>query len=161
MRIYTDGSCKQEYGGWAWFIEPRHAKTRNGKPYARSKKRSNSGYEYPSTNQRMELTAALEALMSNWEQATEITIVSDSAYLVNCFNDGWWITWRSRKWRKGDGTSIANLDLWQPLIDLVILHGDVTFEKVKGHSGDPGNDMVDKMAGEAADYLRKRKGVRV
>ncbi len=77
-----------------------------------------------------------------------IEIVSDSTYVVNCFRDNWWVKWERNGWRNSKKEPVANVDLWKPLIELV-RSGDVSFRWVKGHSGDPMNDLVDQLAVEA------------
>jgi ribonuclease HI len=94
----------------------------------------------------MELTAALEALRS---LGGPLDIVTDSTYVANCFRDKWYVGWRRRGWRNSQGKPVANRDLWEPLIDLVLTTG-TTFRWVKGHGDDPMNDFVDRMAVEAA-----------
>ena len=139
---YTDGACSGNPGpgGWAWAI-PEGA-------YA-------VGAEPRTTNQRMELTAALEAV-----RAIEgpLEIVSDSTYVVNCFRDRWWEGWQRRGWVNSAKKPVANRDLWEPLITLVNERGDVTFRWVKGHGDDPMNDLVDLLAVEAARSQRAHAG---
>jgi ribonuclease HI len=94
----------------------------------------------------MELTAVLEALQTLGSREGPIEIVSDSTYVVNCFRDRWWEGWLRRGWRNSKKEPVANRDLWEPLVDLVRARGTVTFRWVKGHSGDPMNDLVDRMA---------------
>ena len=130
-RIYTDGSCRMGVGGWAWWNEDTNE--------------VKSGFAHNTTNQRMEIYAAYEALHDHMDDE-EITIVSDSAYLVNCFGQDWWIRWQRNKWLKSDGITVANRDIWEPLIDLVQEHGHVRFEWVRGHSGVHGNEKVDAIA---------------
>jgi ribonuclease HI len=67
---------------------------------------------------------------------------------VNCFRDNWWVKWERNGWRNSKKEPVANVDLWKPLIELV-RSGDVSFRWVKGHSGDPMNDLVDQLAVEA------------
>jgi len=98
----------------------------------------------------MELTAALEALRALGN--SDVEIVSDSTYVVNCFRDGWWRNWRRNGWRNSQRKPVANVDLWEPLIDLVE-SGSVSFTWVKGHSGDPMNDLVDRLAVEASSRV--------
>lgn len=139
---YTDGACKGNPGpgGWAWAIP--------GGGFA-------SGAENPSTNQRMEIQAAAEAV-----KAIEgpLEIVSDSTYVVNCFNDKWYLGWLKRDWKNKAKKPVANRDLWEPFIEDVVTRGDVTFRWVKGHSGDPMNDLVDALAVEAAEKQAGRSG---
>lgn len=141
-RAYTDGACQGNPGpgGWAWAV-------RGG--------RWASGAEAHSTNQRMEIKAALDAVASI---EGPLEVVSDSTYVVNCFRDGWWKGWLARGWVNKAKKPVANQDLWKPLIDLVVERGDVTFSWVKGHSGDEMNDLVDRLAVEAAATQQTRSG---
>jgi ribonuclease HI len=141
--VYTDGSSlgNPGPGGWAWAVP--------GGRYA-------SGCEPASTNQRMEITAALRAL-----QAIEgpVSVKSDSTYVVNCFRDRWYEGWRRRGWRNSAGKPVANRDLWEPLLKLALDPArPVRFSWVKGHSGDPMNDLVDMLAVEAATTQQGRSG---
>jgi ribonuclease HI len=131
--VYTDGACSGNPGpgGWAWVV-PDGA-------FA-------AGFEAGTTNQRMEVTAVLEALRA---LDGPVLIVSDSTYVVHCFRDHWWRNWIRRGWKNKNRQSIANRDLWEPLVDLVQDRGDVTFQWVKGHSGDRWNDEADRLAVEA------------
>ena len=139
---YTDGACSGNPGpgGWAWAIP--------GGAFA-------SGAENSSTNQRMEISAAFEATKAN---PGALKIVSDSTYVVNCFNNTWWEGWLKRGWLNSQKKPVANRDLWEPFIALVRERGDVTFQWVKGHSGDPMNDLVDRLAVEAATTQKGRAG---
>jgi ribonuclease HI len=133
--IYTDGACSGNPGpgGWAWAIAPDGAV-------------HGSGGEAHTTNQRMEMKAVLEALRSNDGQ---LTIVSDSTYVVNCFRDKWWVRWQANGWKNAKKEPVANTDLWKPLIELYQARQPV-FQWVKGHSGEPMNDLVDRLAVAAA-----------
>jgi len=140
--VFTDGAClgNPGPGGWAW-AEPDGA-------FA-------SGAERHSTNQRMEITAAYEAVKAH---PGPVEIVSDSTYVVNCFRDGWWEGWIRRGWKNTAKKPVANRDLWEPFVELVREHGDVSFRWVKGHSGDRMNDLVDALAVEAAQTQKGRTG---
>jgi ribonuclease HI len=105
------------------------------------------------TNQRMEITAALEAVRSI---DGPLEVVSDSTYVVNCFRDSWWRKWIANDWRNSQRKPVANVDLWKPLIDLYRERGDVTFRWVKGHGTDPMNNLVDALAVEAAVEQARR-----
>ncbi len=142
--VYTDGSClgNPGPGGWAWAIPGG---------------RSDSGGEVLTTNQRMEITAVLQALRMIGEDdpTRPITVVSDSNYVVRCFHDRWWEGWLRRGWRNSGGKPVANRDLWEPLFDLTLRsQRTVGFRWVKGHSGDPWNDFVDELAVAAATEAR-------
>jgi uncharacterized phage-like protein YoqJ len=104
----------------------------------------------------MEVTAAYEAVKAI---AGRLEVVSDSTYVVNCFRDRWHEGWLRRGWKSSKREPVANRDLWEPFIDLVLERGDVTFSWVKGHAGDPMNDLVDRLAVEAAKEQVGRSGV--
>jgi len=97
----------------------------------------------------MEVAAVLDALRVHADGP--VVIVSDSTYVVKCFQDRWWEGWLRRGWRNSQRQPVANRDLWEPLIDLYRARaGEITFRWVKGHSGDPMNDLVDELAVAAA-----------
>jgi ribonuclease HI len=131
VEVYTDGACAGNPGpgGWAWAIAP-------------DGDRHGSGGAPHTTNQRMEVQAVLEALRAI---DGEVTIVSDSTYVVNCFRDRWWVKWQSNGWKNAKKEPVANTDLWKPLIELV-QQRKPAFRWVKGHSGNPMNDLVDRLA---------------
>jgi len=129
----TDGACRGNPGpgGWAWAVpDGRWA----------------SGYDGATTNQRMEIMAAFDAVRSI---DGPVHVVSDSTYVVNCFRDGWWKGWQQRGWKNSKKEPVANRDLWEPFIELALERG-ATFDWVKGHSGDRMNDLVDRLAVAAA-----------
>ena len=132
--VFTDGACRGNPGpgGWAWAVK-------NGP--------QGSGHDPATTNQRMEVRAAYEAIVA---LPGTLVVVSDSTYVVNCFKNAWWTGWRARGWLNAAKKPVANRDLWEPLIDLVEERGDVTFRWVKGHSGHPMNDLVDQLAVDAS-----------
>ena len=132
LEVWTDGACSGNPGpgGWAWA-------TRDG--------RTGSGGAAPTTNQRMEIHAALDAVRT---LQGPLVVVSDSTYVVNCFRDAWWKGWLARGWVNSARKPVANRDLWEPLVTLVNERGDVSFRWVKGHSGDEMNDLVDRLAVE-------------
>ncbi|MCU1490161.1 MAG: Ribonuclease [Acidimicrobiaceae bacterium] len=109
---------------------------------------------HPSTtNQRMELKAALEAVTT---LAGPLEVVSDSTYVVNCFRDRWWAGWRARGWKNSKGEQVANQDLWRELVARVVDEPgrEIRFRWVKGHAGDPMNTLVDRLANGAARTQR-------
>ena len=139
--VYTDGACSGNPGpgGWAWAVE--------GGSFA-------SGAVPHTTNQRMEITAALEALRA---LSGPLEVVSDSTYVVNCFKQRWHDGWRSNGWRNSQKKPVANRDLWEPFIELA-LERDVLFRWVKGHSTDRMNQLVDELAVAAAQSGRGQSG---
>lgn len=114
-----------------------------------------SGAERSSTNQRMELRAPLEALRSLPSRRT-VALYSDSAYVVNCFRDRWYVRWRQNGWRNAQKKPVENRDLWEALIEQAERH-EVDWHKVAGHSGDPLNDRADRLAREAIERMRAGK----
>ena len=137
--VYTDGACSGNPGpgGWAWAVE--------GGAFA-------SGAVPHTTNQRMEITAALEAVRA---LSDPLEVVSDSTYVVNCFKQRWHEGWRANGWKNSQRKPVANRDLWEPFIRLA-LERDVTFRWVKGHGTDRMNQLVDELAVEAAQSGRGR-----
>ncbi len=133
--IYTDGACSGNPGpgGWGAILL-----------YNGIEKRI-SGFELETTNNRMELLSAIEAL-SKLKEPCEVHLYSDSAYLVNAFNQNWLTSWVNNNW-KIKSKEIKNKDLWTELIRLSNTH-DITFIKVKGHSDNEYNNLCDKMARE-------------
>ncbi len=109
---------------------------------------SDSGGESHTTNQRMEVLAVIRALEA---LPGPVHVVSDSTYVVNCFRQRWHEGWRRRGWKNSQGKPVANRDLWEALFALALdPDRPVTFEWVKGHSGDRMNDVVDALANAAA-----------
>jgi ribonuclease HI len=134
ITVYTDGACSGNPGpgGWAWAVAP------DGVP-------NDSGGEPMTTNQRMELLAALQALRAFESSGETVRIVSDSTYVVNCFKQKWWVRWERNGWRNAKKQPVANADLWKPLVEFERA-GNVEWGWVKGHSGDRLNDLVDGLA---------------
>jgi ribonuclease HI len=130
VKVWTDGACARNPGpgGWAWAVEdgPRAF-----------------GSDPMTTNQRMEIRAAYEAVRA---LTGSLIVISDSTYVVNCFRDEWWRGWINRGWLNAARKPVANRDLWEPLIDLVLRRDDVQFRWTKGHAGDRMNELVDQMA---------------
>jgi ribonuclease HI len=145
--VYTDGACQGNPGpgGWAWAVSGD-----GGTPALFA-----SGADPWTTNQRMEVTAVLEAL-----RVVEgpVQVMSDSTYVVNCFRQRWWAGWERRGWRNAAGKPVANQDLWRPLVEEVRRRGDVAFSWVRGHAGDALNELVDRLAVEAATKQVGRRG---
>jgi ribonuclease HI len=142
--VYADGACSGNPGpgGWAAIItDGEH-------------ERSVTGSEPRTTNQRMELTAAIEGLAAI-DGRRRVHLYSDSAYVVNCFRDRWWERWERAGWLNAGKQPIANRDLWERLLAQARRH-DVQWHKVKGHSGDVMNDRVDALARGAIASLTPR-----
>ncbi len=140
VQLYTDGACRGNpgVGGWgAILVYGKHEKVM-------------SGGEAETTNNRMELTAAIEGLAALRERCA-VTLYSDSKYLVDAYLLGWVENWRSRGWRKGDG-ALKNPELWQRLYELTEYH-EVSFVWVKGHNGHDYNERCDALATQYADAI--------
>ena len=139
VEIYTDGACRGNpgRGGWGAIL------VWNGI------EKELSGGEAMTTNNRMELIGAIEAL-SALKEPCEVTLTSDSKYLVDAVTKGWARSWRANGWRKSDRSPALNSDLWEKLLHLIEIH-TVHFVWVKGHDGHPYNERCDKLATAFAD----------
>lgn len=133
VTIYTDGACSGNPGpgGWGALL------------CCRGRRKTLQGGTPQTTNNRMELTAAIEAL-EHLDRPCAVTLLTDSLYLKQGINE-WLEQWRQRGWRTASGKAVKNLDLWQRLEKAVTRH-QVTWKWVAGHSDDPGNDEADRLA---------------
>ena len=141
--IYTDGACRGNpgRGGWGAIL------------VYEGKEREMSGGEPMTTNNRMELMAAISALEALREPC-EVTLTSDSKYLTDAINKNWLESWKSRGWKKADKSQVLNPELWQRIDTLLSVHG-VTFVWVKGHHGHPYNERCDLLATAFADSFEQ------
>ena len=139
--IYTDGACRGNPGKGGWGAVLVYG----------DKEKELSGGEKVTTNNRMELTAAIEAL-SALKEPCKVTMTSDSQYLINGITKGWALSWRAKGWKKAYKYPELNPDLWQKLLDLLEIH-EVEFVWVKGHAGHPYNERCDELATAFADSL--------
>lgn len=137
---FTDGACSGNPGPGGWGALLRAVE--GGKMV---KQRELCGGEARTTNNRMELRAAIEALRA-LSQASSITMVTDSQYVRNGITD-WIVRWKSNNWRTAGRTPVKNSDLWRELDDLCQVH-DVQWEWVKGHADSEGNNRADALARE-------------
>ena len=131
--VYTDGACKGNPGpgGWgAWLRSGDHEKEL-------------FGGERSTTNNRMELTAVIEALAS-LKRSCKVAIYTDSEYVRKGMTE-WMTNWQRRGWKTADGKPVKNMELWQRLDALRKLH-EVDWHWVRGHTGDPGNERADALA---------------
>ncbi|MCQ2550976.1 MAG: ribonuclease HI [Clostridia bacterium] len=125
LRIYTDGACsgnqnEENIGGWGAVLE-----------YGDSKKEL-KGSMLNTTNNRMELTAVIEAFKALNRENLTIEVFSDSSYVMNCFREKWYESWEKNGWKNSQKKDVENQDLWKELLQLVRKHS-VTFYRVKGH----------------------------
>ncbi|WP_457349766.1 ribonuclease HI [Roseateles sp. P5_D6] len=142
VTIYTDGACKGNPGpgGWgAWLSSGGHDKEL-------------FGGERETTNNRMELTAPIEALAS-LKRSCDVVVYLDSEYVRKGITE-WIVNWQRRGWKTADGKPVKNADLWQRLDALRKLH-TVDWRWVKGHAGDPGNERADMLANKGVASLSK------
>ena len=146
VHIYTDGACSGNPGpgGWAAILEfGPHTKEL-------------SGFMAGTTNNRMELFAAISGLGALKEPCI-VKLYSDSAYLVNAFNEHWIDGWKRKNWKTSAGTPVENQDLWFILAAQTRKH-EVQFIKVKGHADHPENNRCDELARAAIEEYRKLYG---
>lgn len=143
VTIYTDGAClgNPGPGGWAAILQ-----------YQKEEK-SVCGGEAMTTNNRMEMTAAIQALCSLSETCS-VRLCTDSIYLKDGITK-WIVNWKRNGWRTAAKKPVKNQDLWQELDELVSRH-EITWDWIKGHSGNPYNEECDRLANEQA-YLNRGK----
>jgi ribonuclease HI len=134
VTIYTDGACSGNPGPGGWGAVMLYGDHR----------REMSGAEDVTTNNRMELTAAVMAMKALKEPCI-IKLHSDSAYLVNCFKQGWYKNWIKNGWKNSKKQPVENKDLWQELLALMDIH-KIEFVKVKGHADNELNNRCDELA---------------
>lgn len=141
VTIYTDGACSGNpgIGGWGAIL------------FYKDTKKEISGFQKDTTNNQMELTAAIKAL-GLLKVPCEIDLYSDSAYLINAFKEDWITKWQINGFRTANKKPIQNLDLWKQLIDFNNMH-KINWIKVKGHADNKYNNRCDALAtGEIAKH---------
>lgn len=143
VEIFTDGACRGNPGPGSWAVLLR----------CKGKEKMLSGTELNTTNNRMELTGAIQALMA-LKKPCQITLSTDSEYVKKGITE-WLPQWQRRAWRTANRTPVKNSDLWKQLAEQVMPH-EIKWEWVKGHSGHPENDRVDCLANKALDELLGR-----
>lgn len=134
VEIFTDGACSGNPGPGGWGVVLRFG------PHEKEL----SGGEANTTNNRMELTAAIEGL-SALKESCNVLLVTDSKYVADGITQGWAESWRKNGWRKADKKPALNPDLWEKLLDLLEKH-TVNIKWVKGHAGHPENERCDQLA---------------
>lgn len=146
--IYTDGSCRCNPGpgGWGAIL------VYNGV------EKELCGGEAETTNNRMELTAVIKALQA-LKEPCEITLTSDSKYVIDAITNGWAKGWRENNWKKADRSHALNPDLWEILLDEIEKH-TISYVWVKGHAGHPYNERCDKLAqNESGKFLSEQANI--
>ena len=141
--IYTDGACRGNPGPGGWGAILVYG----------TREKELSGGEPHTTNNRMELEGVINAL-SALREPCEVTLTSDSRYVIQAIEERWVYNWRANGWRKADKSPALNIDLWEKLLPLLERH-KVTFCWVKGHAGHPFNERCDALATTFADSFNQ------
>lgn len=136
VEVFTDGACSGNPGPGGWGVVLRFG----------SVEKELSGGEKNTTNNRMELTAAIKGL-SALKEPCKVRLVTDSKYVADGITKGWAQSWKNNGWRKADKKPALNVDLWEELLELIEKH-EVIIDWVKGHAGHPENERCDKLAVE-------------
>ncbi len=144
VEIYTDGACRGNPGPGGWGALLRY----------RGRERHLQGAEPATTNNRMELTAAIEALRA-LTRHSRVHLYTDSQYVKNGITE-WMTGWKKRGWQTAGRTPVKNVDLWQQLDEACSAH-QVSWFWVKGHSGHVDNDMADSLANAAIDVMLAKR----
>lgn len=136
INIYTDGACSGNPGpgGWGAVLV-----------YKENEKQL-SGSDKNTTNNRMEMTAVIEALKA-LKKPCKVTLTTDSKYVCDAINKGWVYSWKKNNWKKSDKKPALNVDLWEEMLKQLDIH-EVEFVWVKGHNGHKYNEICDKLAVE-------------
>ncbi|HBN39017.1 MAG TPA: ribonuclease HI [Ruminococcaceae bacterium] len=134
INIYTDGACSGNPGKGGWGAVLVYKGT----------EKEISGGSADTTNNRMELTAVIEAL-KQLKEVCNVTLTTDSKYVCDAVTKGWVYSWKKNGWKKADKKPALNVDLWEELLPLLEKH-NVTFNWVKGHNGHPYNERCDRLA---------------
>ena len=141
VEIYTDGACRGNPGKGGWGAILKYG----------DRIKEISGGERETTNNRMELTAAIEALKL-LKEPCQVTLTSDSKYLIDAIQKKWIDAWQKKGWKKSDKSPVLNVDLWQALLEQLSRH-EVEFVWVHGHAGHEYNERCDVLATTFADSL--------
>lgn len=143
VEIFTDGACSGNPGPGGWGAILRYKDT----------EKEISGGDSKTTNNRMEMTAAIEAL-SLLKEPCEVTLYSDSQYVCNALTKGWAKKWKANNWMRNKKEPALNPELWEKLLELYDKH-KVTIVWVKGHAGHPENERCDRLAVEQSKKYSK------
>ena len=136
--IHTDGACRGNPGPGGWGAVLHY----------RGNRKTLQGFEADTTNNRMELTAVIQALRA-LKRGCTVELVTDSKYVMTGINE-WLANWKRNGWKTAAKKPVKNSDLWQQL-DAETARHELTWRWVKGHSGDPGNELADRLANQAID----------
>lgn len=144
IELYTDGACSVnlQIGGWGCVLIYRNLR------------KELSGGEINTTNNRMELMAVIKGLEA-LKEPCKVNIYSDSAYVVNAFNNNWITSWQLAGWKTASKDEVKNIDLWKKILDLGKYH-KIEFIKVKGHSDNELNNRCDYLATSEIKKLKEK-----
>jgi ribonuclease HI len=140
VQIFTDGACRGNPGPGGWGALLRFG----------SEEKTLFGGEQDTTNNRMELTAVIEALGA-LKRPCDVTLTSDSTYVLKGIQE-WMPNWKKRGWKTASKKPVKNVDLWKKL-DVLIVEHKIDWQWVKGHSGHPENELADQLANQGIDEL--------
>lgn len=143
VEIFTDGACSGNPGPGGWGALLRYG----------SSEKELSGGAAETTNNRMELSAVIAALEA-LKEPCEVTLCSDSKYVIDALTKGWARNWQQNNWKKADKKPALNADLWERLLTLTEKH-DIHYIWIKGHAGHPENERCDRLAvAQSQKYLK-------
>ncbi|MDB2620564.1 ribonuclease HI [Porticoccaceae bacterium] len=140
VQIFTDGACRGNPGPGGWGALLRFG----------GEEKTLFGGEQDTTNNRMELTAVIEALGA-LKRPCDVTLTSDSTYVLKGIQE-WMPNWKKRGWKTASKKPVKNIDLWKKL-DVLIVEHKIDWQWVKGHSGHPENELADQLANQGIDEL--------
>ena len=141
VQIFTDGACRGNPGPGGWGALLRFG----------GEEKTLFGGEQDTTNNRMELTAVIEALGA-LKRPCDVTLTSDSTYVLKGIQE-WMPNWKKRGWKTASKKPVKNVDLWKKL-DVLIVEHKIDWQWVKGHSGHPENELADQLANQGIDELQ-------
>lgn len=146
--IYTDGACSNNqssinHGGYGAVL------------MYKDKIKEIYGGEKNTTNNIMEMMAVIRSLELLKRRDIPVQVYSDSAYIVNCINNKWYVNWRKNGWKTAKKTAVENKELWQKLLNLIESIKSFEIIKVKGHAGNEYNEMADELARKGAEEVKK------
>ncbi|RLA09107.1 MAG: ribonuclease HI [Gammaproteobacteria bacterium] len=141
--IYTDGACRGNPGPGGWGVILSYA----------SKQKTLNGFEAETTNNRMELTAAIEGLRA-LSRSCDVDLNTDSKYVLQGINE-WIDNWKANGWKTAAKKPVKNVDLWK-LLEKQVLRHRINWNWVKGHAGIEGNEEADRLANEAIDQMMEK-----
>ncbi len=144
--MYTDGACKGNPGPGGWGVLLRYG----------DKQKELHGGEPETTNNRMELMAAIAGLEA-LRTPCKVVLTTDSRYVMDGITQ-WMANWKKRGWKTASKQPVKNVDLWQRL-DAAAAPHEIDWQWVKGHSGHPGNERADELANKGIDEMNKQKGI--